>query len=196
MAQPNFKKIFAGKPKLLDEWMKSDKIEMDNGLTIVDTDEWDDLLLCGTGLPTSCLTINSDVKAHFLLGYVLDPKYRMVAIKNKSGEIVARAMIRLMWDETSKKPVLFVEDTYRRVGIDDKAVREMQNLILKRAQALGVSVMVANDQIHPSSKLASYGNAAGVELVDAGPGETNGIYTLDYIREITPANTGIWLRLR
>ncbi len=36
----------------------------------------------------------------------------MIAIKNQEGKILARSMLRLLWNERDEKPALFLERLY------------------------------------------------------------------------------------
>lgn len=57
--------------------------------SIDNSDDPQDLFLCGTEVLGCCQKIGGDVdKNRALMGYVLDGKYRILAIKDPSGKIV------------------------------------------------------------------------------------------------------------
>jgi len=83
------------------------------GWTIADSDDLSDLFLCGTEVEGSCQAIGKDPKlSKSLLGYVMDGKNRLLAIKDAKGKTQARMIERLLCDEESKRPVLFIERVY------------------------------------------------------------------------------------
>ena len=48
-----------------------------------------------------------------LMGYVLNPFTQAIMIKNpEDGRIVARSILRMLWNEERKQPVLFLEGAY------------------------------------------------------------------------------------
>jgi len=91
---------------------------------------WEDLFLCGTEVAGSCQRIDGNVNLNkCLLAYCLDGKISMIAIKNKEGKIVARAILKLLWDDQTGKPALFLERCYpdacsssRKEGIKEMAI--------------------------------------------------------------------------
>jgi hypothetical protein len=92
----------------------------------IDTDDPYHLLLCGTEVQGSCQNIDGDPSHNKgLLGYLMNGQTRLLAVVDGQGAIVARALIRLLWD--GEKPVLFLEALY-----GDESYRET---ILKLAKA-------------------------------------------------------------
>lgn len=145
--------------------------------TAVDTDDPEDLLLCGVEVVGSCQSING--AAYFnkcLLGYLLDGKNRMIAIKDENGKLVARAIFRLLWDEKEKTPVLFLERIYQAVGAPSHANEALKRMALKRSEALGIPLASKDNPYH--NDLESLGSKAPFEYVDAEGGVTNGKYTI------------------
>lgn len=85
------------------------------GWTIGVTDDICDLFLCGTEVPGSCQRIAIDATPELnkcLLAYVMDGKIKLVAIKGSDGRIQARSILRLLLNEETKQPVLFLERIY------------------------------------------------------------------------------------
>jgi hypothetical protein len=74
---------------------------------------WEDLLGCGTEVAGSCQRVDGSAFLNkCLLGYCLDGKNAMVAVKDIEGKIQARCILKLLWNETEQKPVLFLERLY------------------------------------------------------------------------------------
>lgn len=157
---------------------KTGKNDSVTGWTIVDTDDPQDMLMCGTEVPGSCQSINAT--AYFnkcLLGYALDGKNRLVAVKNENGEIVARAILRILWDETEKTPVLFRERLYSRPGLDPRIPSALNQFFEDRSKVL--QLPLASESKPHAHPLRSFGNRAGFEYVDAKEtGMTNGEYVI------------------
>lgn len=161
------------------------KPQVQKGLRVEDTDHWEDLLLCGTEVIGSCQNINGDSQYNVcLLNYILDGKIRIVALKDSAGRIQARAMIRLLWDDKSKQPVLYRERLYRNPGVLEKNIRAIDQMCLAKAKAMGIPLVRTKEEKdfpgrgypHP---LISLNGRAPHEYVDAGSlGQTNGKYTI------------------
>ncbi len=82
------------------------------GWTVEDCDDPESLFTCGN-VGGSCQEINGHAWLNKnLLGYVIDGKNRMVCVKNKHGELIARRIFRLLYDADRKSPVLFMEKVY------------------------------------------------------------------------------------
>ncbi len=75
--------------------------------------DWEDLLLSGTEVAGSCQRIDGDPKLNrCLLAYCMDGKNALLAVKKGDGKILARSVLRVLWNEKSKKPVLFLDRLY------------------------------------------------------------------------------------
>jgi hypothetical protein len=74
------------------------------------------------------------------MDYVLDGKNRLIEVKDPSGKIIARHILRILWDETQQQPVLFLERLYPAI-----ASPEIQKALLSfaksRAQTLGLPLL-------------------------------------------------------
>lgn len=96
----------------------------DQSLIVVNTDNLDDLLVCGTEIQGSCLNIRGDSRnLKSLFNYIDDGKIRLIAVKeaakdnNKDdGTIKGRALIRILWAKNRKsqkeEPILLLEKIY------------------------------------------------------------------------------------
>lgn len=112
---------------------------------VVDTDAAEDLFLCGTEVD-SCQSIHTDVFVNKeLMGYVLDGKYRMLAIKSADERLMGRRMLRLLWDEQAQQPVLHLEKSYQNPGLPEKYEQALVELVWQKAQQMGCK-LVSHDE--------------------------------------------------
>ncbi|NGX57868.1 MAG: hypothetical protein K940chlam3_00765 [Chlamydiae bacterium] len=138
-------------------------------LTVVETDDPIDLLLCGTEVQDSCQRVAGHaVHNKALLGYVIDGKNKVIALKRRDGSLYARVIFRILLDETTKKPVLFLERTYPK-NLPDVHVKRILQYAIKRAKSLGLSLaakQIGKGEAYPN-KLVSKGSQAPFEYCDA-----------------------------
>lgn len=140
------------------------------------------MLLIGTDVIGSCQNVNGTPSLNRCLigGYVLSGHIRQIAIKNRDGAIVARSVLRLMQDKVTKKPVLFLEETYPAF-IKEEYQRAIIAFAVLRAWQLGWTLITSD-----TSKFSEqYQNPVEVvavkvaEYVDAiGTSQENG-YEID-----------------
>lgn len=173
----------------LDEMIKG-KIQDFEGWTVEDTDAWEDLLLSGTEVLGSCQNIYGDPNYNkCLLSYLLDGKNRIVVLKDTEGHIRARAVLRLLADNTLNRPVLYRERLYSSAGVSKKALDALYEMCTNKAKALGIHLVRTkeeNENDITSSFLKSYpasleslNGIAPFEYVDADHlGRTNGTFTI------------------
>jgi len=152
-------------------------------LELVDTDDWQDLFLCGTEVAGSCQRVDGSHHLNKgLLGYLLDGKNRMLAVKDgKSGKVLARCLFRLLWDKTHHCPALFQDKIYPS-PCSAEMERALNTLAKVKAQELGLHLYVNAKMIDTASddvELASLGSPAPFEYEDAAQGVMeNGKFTL------------------
>lgn len=131
-------KILSKEQKLA--WQTRIEKTLDQSYTIEDSDQWDDLLLSGTEIQGSCLNIHiPTLFAEALLPYLVDGKNRMALIKNSSGKIVARRVLRLV--SHGKNPVLFQERTYVNPGVPQEALALLDQLCIEKAKSLKIDLV-------------------------------------------------------
>jgi hypothetical protein len=141
-------------------------------IELVDSDDWQDLFFCGTEVLGSCQRVDGGAGLNkCLLGYVLDGKIRILAIKNENGGVMARAIFKLLLDKENR-PVLFLERIYP--GANREEVRLIREFAQDRALKLGLLLY----EHGRGEALHSERNAAPFEYEDAGLGVTSGCYTL------------------
>ena len=144
--------------------------------TIVDSDDPCDLFLAGTEVEGSCQNVNGEPYFNkCLLGYVLDGKNRILAIKDETGRMRGRAMMRLLWDGT--KPILFLSRIYP-AALNPLLDNALLTFAKKRASHLGVSLLSFAPG-EPDPVLAkSLGSPAPYEYVDEAGGITDGKWSI------------------
>lgn len=152
--------------------------------SVHETDAWEDLLLCGTDVLGSCQNINNDPNYNkCLLNYLLDGKNRLAVLKDANGLIRARVVLRLLWDNTMKQPVLYRERLYTTPGVSQEALKSLGDMCKRKAKNLGIPLVKTKEfssegELYPNS-LESLNGVAPFEYVDASQlGITNGIFTL------------------
>ncbi len=146
----------------------SDNLKIE-GLYGIDTDDAQDMILCGTTIRGSCQRIGGDPHLNKgLLGYLHHGQTRLLAIKNKQGHLIARALLRLLWD--GEKPVLFLERLYSNID-DVRLGKAIISLAAKRAQQLGCPLTAASSTGIPYGKsIYSLGGPSPYEYVDGAHG--------------------------
>ena len=122
-------------------------------------------------------------------------KDKLIAVKDELGKILARSVLRLLMDEQSKSPVLFLERIYTCQNTE-----ELSDLIregaLRKAKALGLPLVASSkdyqDLCHLTpypNRLKSMGGPVPYEYVDALGGiQNNGEFSIDecYVMNIRP----------
>lgn len=135
-------------------------------LQVVDSDDFDDLLLCGTEI-ASCQSVDDDRKLNkCLLAYLLDGKNRLIAIKNEDGTILGRSILRILWDKEHQKPALFLEKIYpETLSLDYQ--HALKAMAKRRAEEMGLKLYTTRGVGDPISlQLQSFGGIAPFEYVD------------------------------
>jgi hypothetical protein len=163
---------------------QSKRDQIDAGFTVVDTDNFWDLFLCGTEVAGSCQRVNGEPALNkCLMSYLIDGKNRLLAVKDDQGKIVARSIIRLLWDEKQRTPVLMMERFYPDM-IAPQFQTALDQFANDRAQRLGLRLFKAgNTPVHFISK----GGKAPWEYVDSANGEhvyENGQYEIKSAKPI------------
>lgn len=152
---------------------------------VFDTDDFSDLFLCGTEIGGSCQRVDGDMKLNkCLLGFVLDGKIRLIAVKNKQGQIIARAILKLLFVED--RAALFVERVYGNHNYSKAIIK----FAFEKAQSLKIPIFIAPGYpclTHPHLvTLNSIGNRAPYEYEDAGHGVTRGVYAIQAQEIVEP----------
>lgn len=148
--------------------------------TLFDTDNFWDAFINGSELK-NCQRVDGDPKFNkCLLAYCLDGKNRFLIVKNREDFIVARAVIRLLWDEQKKEPVLVLERIYPE---DSQFTSVIKQAALERAKGLNLDLYQdGNDDVFIESK----GSRAPWEYSDLSGGiAERGIFKIKKAKKIS-----------
>lgn len=145
--------------------VKDNPLGDDDRIDIIDTDEAEDILLCGDEVLGSCQRLNGNPNLNKgLLGYLLNGQTRMVAVKDHgTGKILGRCLLRLLWDETHEKPALFQERCYFGNVADVNRIETLLDRMCSR-RAAAMDCQLYKTDMHP--KLTSLGGTAPFEYID------------------------------
>lgn len=172
-----FKNDVEGFLVLLAQSEKPAKENPYKGLQLTFTNDPNDYLLCGTEVLGSCQSITKDAKFNkCLLSYLLDGKNRLIAIKDPTGKILNRSIIRLLWDDKQKQPTLFQEGAYTA-----QSDPHLDRLLYEqgKACALELNIPYASMTERSRNPLSSLGGPVPFEYSDAAGGiQENGLYTI------------------
>jgi hypothetical protein len=83
---------------------------LDTGARIEFTDDPVDLFLSGDEVQGSCM--HTSKKNPHLLHYTNEGANKLIAVKNSKEKIEARALLRLVWNQSKQKPAFFLEPPY------------------------------------------------------------------------------------
>lgn len=151
-------------------------------LTFVDTDDPEDLLLCGTEVQGSCLSLDTGSNSRCVLANMLDSKIRMVAVKDAQGHILARRMLKVLVNRRTGEKVLLRERLYKAPGISDNVIKEFDKFVVDRARDL--QCVLVSAELEGSTSLGEYrdvveslGSVVPLEYSDAAH-QMSGVYTL------------------
>lgn len=169
--------------KTLKETGKNKSVQVDD--YVIDTDDPYDLALCGTEVDWSCQVVTGKPALNkCLLAYLLDGKIRMIAVKNRDGKILSRAMMRLLLNERDE-PVIVIERFYP-LFISLAHNEAILNLAKAKAKSMGLPLLgIAYEGDPYPMAVKSFGGPVPNEYVDSGYGiKKNGIYTISGLKKI------------
>ncbi|MES2344646.1 MAG: hypothetical protein V4494_01720 [Chlamydiota bacterium] len=151
------------------------------GWTLSCTGDFSDLMLLGkeTG---GCLRINGGENRTHILGYISDGKIRALAIKNEKGEQIARFLIRLLWDEANKRPLLLLDKFYSLHGDPLPLKKALLKFAKNKAKELNL-YLVSNKKYIQSKNLykgslESFSTKGPFEYVDTLDNAGHGVYSI------------------
>ncbi len=183
-------KIFTRKNKesAKDEW------------ELVNSDDPDDLLLCGTEIPGSCQTVDGNPRNNCgLLGYIKKGNIQMMGVRNKKTKVFrSRALIKLLpttgregESTLQNKAAVFIERTYPG-NVSEKDITAIINMAIKKAARVKAVPLLGKDEYQERigeafpGTLQSYKSLrAPFEYSDEHRGVTNGEYVIEkayYVR--------------
>lgn len=166
---PHLQKIFSECEEIKEKWMHDAKspVSGTNNLIVVDTIGVEDKLLSSNEVFGSCQKLDGFPNRNKgFIGYLMHGQNRLVALKDSNtGRILARCLLRLLWDETNNVPALYQEHTYfGNVSDKNRAQELLEDMCRRRAENIGCALYSKSGK-HPA--LASYGGPAPFEYVDA-----------------------------
>ncbi len=157
---------------------------------VVETDDPIDILLCGTEVAGSCQRVDGNANLNKgLLGYKMDGKIKILAIKSEEGslgKIKARCLLRLLWD--GDKPVLFMERFYpdNITAISPKHAKALTYMAQKKAELLGIPLLTLKGNGKDYGKpLMALGGPSPWEYCDGFGGLTKGTYEINGAQFVT-----------
>lgn len=167
-------KVFAGGRgrQLEAEWRRGQKDESDEWI-IEDTDDAEALLRLAVDVEKSCKKPDRE-NAYYLLPDLLDGKIRSLAIKDKKGNLIARTIFRILYDEQKEIPVLFMDKIYLAQGCDlikaAEAIKRLKLFAKKRSKAMRLDLTWPYDPEKEgrkySGEIVSLGGPVRHEYVD------------------------------
>lgn len=115
-----------------------------SGWTLHDGCESEDFINSGSDVHGSCQDVEGDPSfTQTLLGRMLDGRKRMLMLKNETGEIVARAMFRLL-HSAQGAPVALLSKTYLNASLTPTQARKiLLSFARRRACALRLPLVAA-----------------------------------------------------
>lgn len=146
-------------PAIFERWQHAgEDTILENGHRVTVSDDWQDLLLCGTEVDGSCLSVKGDPEYNrCVLGQLLDGKCKLFLVRDDEGKIVSRRFGRLLIEAGTEKPVLFLERSY-----GDENLVNGEDVIISHA--------------------ANYAKSLGIPMV-MDIGTDSGVGTVEYLGE-------------
>ncbi|NGX58256.1 MAG: hypothetical protein K940chlam3_01161 [Chlamydiae bacterium] len=145
---------------------------------LVNSDDPLDLFLAGTEVDGSCQRVGGGANINRgLMGYVMDGKHRIIAIKDERNKIVGRAIFRLLFDEKNQTPVLYYERVYPGT-LKPEYKEAMQAFVKECAEDLSLPLTTKNTTTGKAygGTLISYCTKAPYEYCDAAGGTKSARY--------------------
>lgn len=174
---------FAEDLKVIKNAMKPVK-ESNQNYRLLITDNYYDLLLCGTEVEGSCQRVDGVASLNKgLLGYLTHGQDRLLLIKDSDGKICGRAILRLAWDAKEQKPVLFLASIYP-ANITSEWEKAMVQMACEHAETLGLPLLsqqVGKGERYPNN-IKGLGGPAAFEYIDEKGGiAAHAIYTVNRV---------------
>lgn len=141
--------------------------------TVKDSDDIDDLLLSGTEVTNSCQSIRGRPDLNkCLLATICDGKIKVMVVKDLSGRILARSTMRVLQNQRTREPVLFIDRIYTSIN-DQNLFKAILEGSIAKAKQMGlplVTNMDGDNRIRFEDALESFKGIAPDEYVDAAGG--------------------------
>ncbi|KKU07132.1 MAG: hypothetical protein UX10_C0015G0018 [Candidatus Magasanikbacteria bacterium GW2011_GWA2_45_39] len=160
-----------GVVRTLKEGQKKQNTE---GFVAEESEDPDLLLRMGIDVSGSCQNVNGSPELNRnLISYVMDGKIKTIFVRDVDGEIMGRSILRILYDEESKTPVVHLERSYHREGAPIQVVNDMLfSVAEEKTRQMGLPLVIsgkfnANHSLKPYGHvLISYGGPGTTEYVD------------------------------
>jgi hypothetical protein len=144
---------------------------------ICETDDPCDLILIGTEIQGSCQRIDGDPYLNKCLPGYFEGEVRPIVIKRKDNHsLVARSVIRLLWDDKNQTPILLQERIYSN-RMENKGLEEaINNWAIRKAKEMNIPLVskeVGAGDLYKGT-VEFLGGRAPFVYTDAGGGVKNG----------------------
>ena len=160
-------------PRIIERFLSlnGEQQPLDDGKTLCVTSDWVDLFLVGKETDTcqSFDYVDFDFSKG-LLGYVMNGKNIIFAVKNQEGVIISRKIGRLLYDKIDLRPVLYLENIYGEADYEEK--------IDSYATLMSEKIGVEHYKNISRTILVSMASLASFEYSDYLQEITDGKYTL------------------
>lgn len=171
---PHLAKLFSH-PGIKDLWVDGGQpttLEERKEYQICELDTPHSLMALSSDVQGSCLNVNGNPsKNKCLIAYILHGEIRPIVVVNTddNSKLVARALLRLMWDPSAKKPVLLQEKIYSNVPKLQYVNDAINEWALQKAKKMGLCLVSSdpNDKCVYPSKLEFLGGSAPYMYCDA-----------------------------
>ena len=110
----------------------------------------------------------------------------MVAVKAEDGKILARSMLRLLWDKTESKPVLFLDRLYPNSCPKEREAA-IRSAASQCARELGLELFIQGAAGSSTRKIIeSLGSFCSYEYADGSDGVIpGGVFTIRNGQKVT-----------
>ncbi|NGX43631.1 MAG: hypothetical protein K940chlam7_01929, partial [Chlamydiae bacterium] len=149
--------------------------------TILESDDPCDLLLIGTEVRGSCQAVNGTPSLNkCLVGYLINGEILPIVVKDAKGKIVARSVMRLLWDEKNQKPVILQERLYDNTERPE-VTKAINDMAIAKAKKMGVPLVSKEIGSGPryEGTVEFLGGPAPFVYSDATRGENSGPFKVE-----------------
>ncbi len=172
LGQKKMRTLSLGEFKNDLESLKPQKTAATN-FTIEETDDSCDLLMIGTEIRGSCQRIDGNPEQNkCLVSYLLNGEIKAIVVKS-ARKIVARSLVRLMWDSEAQHPVILQERMYNNISGEDEIEARINEWAIEKAKQMNcplVSVEIGTSSKPYTGKISFLGGFAPYTYSDASKG--------------------------
>ncbi|HSX13012.1 MAG TPA: hypothetical protein VLE96_01125 [Chlamydiales bacterium] len=143
---------------------------------VLDSDDIDDLLLSGTEVSNSCQHIGGNPNLNkCLLATLCNGQTKVMIVKDPSGRILARSTMRVLQNQRTREPVLFIDRIYTSIN-DQNLFKAIIEGSIAKAKQMGLPLVTSSsgdNLLRFQDTLQSFKGIAPDEYVDAAGGIKN-----------------------